>query len=164
MAEVIKTVLVPYSAQQMFGLVADVEAYPTFLPWCGGARVSAQADGSVLAEVDIAFKGLKQSFCTRNLNTPGERIDMSLHSGPFRSLAGHWRFQALNDQACKVAFELDYHFSSRILEKLVGPVFAHITGSFVDAFVQRAERLYGAGGSGTSGAAAEPVVGQGPSD
>jgi ribosome-associated toxin RatA of RatAB toxin-antitoxin module len=145
MAEVIKTVLVPYSAQQMFGLVADVEAYPTFLPWCGGARVAPQPDGSVLAEVDIAFKGLKQSFCTRNVNVSGQRIDMSLHSGPFKSLAGHWQFQVLNDQACKVQFELDYHFSSRILEKLVGPVFAHITGSFVDAFVQRAERLYGTG-------------------
>ena len=108
--------------------------------------MAPQADGSVLAEVDIAFKGLKQSFCTRNLNIAGERIDMSLHSGPFKSLTGHWQFQALNDQACKVQFELDYHFSSRILEKLVGPVFAHITGSFVDAFVQRAERLYGAGG------------------
>jgi ribosome-associated toxin RatA of RatAB toxin-antitoxin module len=143
MSEVIKTVLVPYSAEQMYQLVADVEAYPTFLPWCGGARVHAQPDGSVLAEVDIAFKGLKQSFCTRNLNQPSQRIDMTLHSGPFKSLAGHWQFLALNEQACKVQFELDYHFSSRLLEKLIGPVFAHITGSFVDAFVQRAERLYG---------------------
>lgn len=143
MSEVIKTVLVPYSAEQMYQLVADVEAYPTFLPWCGGARVSAQPDGSVLAEVDIAFKGLKQSFCTRNHNQPSERIDMTLHSGPFKSLTGHWQFLPLNAQACKVQFELDYHFSSRLLEKLVGPVFAHITGNFVDAFVQRAERLYG---------------------
>ncbi len=143
MSEVIKSVLVPYSAQQMYGLVADVQAYPAFLPWCGGARVTQESEQTVLAEVDIAFKGLVQSFCTRNRNTPGQRIDMSLHSGPFRALEGHWRFTELGEKACKVEFELEYHFSSRLLEKLVGPVFAHITGSFVDAFVRRADVLFG---------------------
>ena len=146
MSKVIKSVLVPYSAQQMFDLVADVDAYPVFLPWCGGSHVQPLADGSQLARVDIAFKGLKQSFCTQNRHDPGRRIDMTLHEGPFKSLKGCWEFSTLADQACKVSFELDYHFSSTILEKLVGPVFDHIALSFVDAFVQRAEVLYRADG------------------
>jgi len=141
MPRVVKTVLVPYPAQRMYDLVADVTAYPRFLPWCGGAEVSPQVDETLLARVDIAFKGLRQSFCTRNRNDPGRRIDMELHEGPFQSLAGYWVFSPLAESACKVEFELDYHFSSRLLEKLVGPVFDHIAKSFVDAFVSRAEQL-----------------------
>lgn len=141
MPRVVKSVLVPYSAQRMYSLVGDVASYPRFLPWCGGAAVSPQPDGSLLARVDIAFKGLKQSFCTRNRHEPGKRIEMQLHEGPFQSLQGQWIFTALSDTACKVEFELDYHFSSRILEKLVGPVFDHIAQTFVDAFVSRAEQL-----------------------
>ncbi len=68
---------------------------------------------------------------------------MTLHEGPFRSLEGHWQFVPLSEQACKVSFHLEYHFSSRLLEALVGPVFGQITGSFVDAFVRRAEQLHG---------------------
>jgi ribosome-associated toxin RatA of RatAB toxin-antitoxin module len=142
MAEVVKSVLVPYSAQEMFDLVSDVGSYPDFLPWCGGTAVEPQEDGSRLEQVQIAFKGLRQSFTTRNRHAPGERIDMSLHEGPFRSLTGSWVFLPLNERACKVSFSLQYHFSSKILEKLVGPVFEQITTSFVDAFVQRADALH----------------------
>lgn len=144
MREVVKSVLVPYSSQEMYQLVADVESYPSFLPWCGGASIRpGQEPREVLAEVKIQFKGIGQSFTTRNLNTPPERIDMRLHEGPFKKLEGHWTFQPLGDVACKVAFRLDYQFSSSLLERLIGPVFEHITGSFVDAFVKRAESLYG---------------------
>jgi len=142
MAEVVKSVLVPYSAQEMFDLVSDVGSYPDFLPWCGGTSVEPQADGSRLEKVQIAFKGLRQSFTTRNRHAPGARIDMALHDGPFKSLTGAWVFLPLNERSCKVVFSLDYHFSSKILEKLVGPVFEQITTSFVDAFVQRADTLH----------------------
>ncbi|NBT34997.1 MAG: type II toxin-antitoxin system RatA family toxin [Betaproteobacteria bacterium] len=143
MPEVVKSVLVPYSSEEMFQLVSDVESYPAFLPWCAGASVRPLEDGSRLAQVQIAFKGLRQSFTTRNFHDHGERIEMTLHDGPFKALAGHWRFSPLTEAACKVGFELDYHFSSRLLERLVGPVFEHITVSMVDAFVQRAEAIYG---------------------
>lgn len=144
MREVVKSVLVPYSSQEMYQLVADVESYPSFLPWCGGASVRpSDGDGMVLAEVQIQFKGIGQSFTTRNQNQPFSRIDMALHDGPFRSLEGHWTFQPLGETACKVAFRLNYQFSSGLLERLIGPVFEHITSTFVDAFVKRAEALYG---------------------
>jgi len=159
MPRVVKSVLVPYPAQRMYDLVADVAAYPRFLPWCGGAEVVPQTDGTLLARVDIAFKGLRQSFCTRNRNDPGRRIDMQLHEGPFQSLAGYWVFSSLSESACKVEFELDYHFSSRLLEKLVGPVFDHLAKSFVDAFVSRAEQLACEQSAAEQRAAEQPATG-----
>lgn len=142
MPAVKKTVLVPFSAQQMYDLVANCEDYPAFLPLCAGGRILEQNGDTLSAELKIDFKGIKQSFSTRNRNVPGQSIDMQLLSGPFKSLQGHWRFTPLADDACRVDFELEYHFSSALLEKVIGPVFAHITATFVDAFVQRAEAIY----------------------
>lgn len=138
-----KSVLVGYSAQQMFDLVAGVERYPEFLPWCGGSSVTRLDEQRVTATVQIDYRGLKQRFTTDNLNCPPERIEMKLHNGPFRHLEGSWRFMALNETACKILFALQYEFSSKMLETLVNPVFSHIANSFVDAFVKRAEEVYG---------------------
>lgn len=143
MAEVNRTALVPYSAQRMFALVDGVEHYPEFLPWCGGSSVELRNDALTRAEIRIDYHGIKQSFKTENRNTPPTRIDIHLVSGPFRRLDGHWHFHVLAEQACKIEFRLHYEFSSRLLEKLVGPVFNYIAGSFVDAFLARAEKLYG---------------------
>ena len=142
MATVSKTVLVPYSARQMFDLVNKCEDYPAFLPWCAGGRILEQNGDTLSAELRIDFKGIKQSFSTRNVNTPGERIEMRLLDGPFKSLEGLWVFTPLAQDACKVEFQLEYHFKSGLLEKVVGPVFAHITATFVEAFVSRAEAIY----------------------
>jgi ribosome-associated toxin RatA of RatAB toxin-antitoxin module len=142
MPDVSKTVLVPYSAQQMYDLVVNCEDYPAFLPWCAGGRILEQKGERVSAELKIDFKGIKQSFSTENINVEGRRIDMTLKDGPFKSLQGHWLFTPLAEDACRVDFRLEYHFSSGLLEKVVGPVFAHITSTFVDAFVKRAEAIY----------------------
>lgn len=141
MASIEKSVLVRHSAQAMFALVADVDAYPRFLPWCGGARTLAREGNQVTAAVDIDFHGIRQSFTTRNTQVPFERIDMQLVDGPFSDLEGGWRFTALGDDACKVVLALDYHFSNFLLGKLVGPVFQTITSSMVDSFVKRADDL-----------------------
>lgn len=145
MAEVHRTALVPFSAQRMFALVDGVEHYPEFLPWCGGSNVELRTAELTRAEIRIDYHGIKQAFKTENRNTPPSRIDIQLVSGPFRRLDGHWHFHALAEDACKIEFRLQYEFSSRILEKLVGPVFNYIAGSFVDAFQVRATRLYGNG-------------------
>ena len=142
MPDVAKTVLVPFSARQMYDLVANCEDYPAFLPWCAGGRILEQSGDTVSAELNIDFRGIRQSFATRNVNVPGERIDMQLLSGPFKSLEGHWTFTPLAEDACRIDFTLEYHFSSAILEKVIGPVFNHITTTFVDAFVKRAEAIY----------------------
>ena len=142
MASVEKTVLVAHSAEQMFNLVDRVEKYPEFLPWCGGASVAELEGNKVHATVHINYHHIKQSFTTENVRTPPHQIDIALQDGPFRQLDGCWRFIPLNDTACKIEFRLHYEFSSKLLEKLVGPVFNYIANSFVDAFISRAEKVY----------------------
>ena len=142
MSLVEKTVLVPHSAEQMFNLVDRVEEYPQFLPWCGGGSVNTLDGTTVHATVHIDYRGLKQHFTTVNRRKPPQQIDMVLQDGPFRQLDGCWRFIPLSESACKIEFRLRYEFSSKLLEKLVGPVFHYIANSFVDAFTQRAEKVY----------------------
>lgn len=142
MALVEKTVLVGHSAEQMFNLVDRVEEYPEFLPWCGGTSVSPLDGNTVHATVHIDYHHLKQHFTTENVRISPHQIDMTLLDGPFRHLDGSWRFIPLSDSACKIEFRLHYEFSSKLLEKLVGPVFHYIADSFVDAFIHRAEKVY----------------------
>lgn len=142
MALVEKTVLVAYSAEQMFNLVDKVEDYPKFLPWCGGASVAEQSGDTVHATVHIDYHHLKQHFTTENVRTVPHQIDMTLQDGPFKHLDGSWRFVSLSESACKIEFRLHYEFSNKLLEKLVGPVFHYIANSFVDAFIHRADKVY----------------------
>ncbi len=144
MAEIEKSVLVGYSATQMFHLVDTVENYPDFLPWCAGASMTLQEDEETAhATINIDYHHLKHSFTTRNTRKPPELIKMELLEGPFERLDGHWRFVSLAENACKIEFQLHYTFSNKLLEKLVGPVFYVIANSFVEAFVERAEVIYG---------------------
>lgn len=138
-----RSVLVPYSAARMFDLVADVERYPEFMPWCGGAEVQSRDEQGMQASIQISFAGLKQRFTTRNRHDYPKRIDLELVDGPFSLLVGHWQFQALAEDACKVLFTLDYAFSNRALEMVVGPVFNRIATSFIDSFTKRAQAVYG---------------------
>lgn len=143
MALVEKSVLIEYSAAQMYALVEDVAAYPGFLPWCGGAEVLGREGNVTRAAIVIDFRGIKQRFSTENRADPPQSIEMTLIDGPFRQLDGSWRFKALGADACKVEFRLHYEFSSKLLEKIFGPVFHFIASTFVDAFVKRAQQLYG---------------------
>lgn len=141
---VTKSVLVPYAAARMFELVDRVELYPQFLPWCGGARVLEQAGNRKTARIDIDYHGVRAHFTTDNVNQPPESIVITLKDGPFRHLHGEWRFRALGEHGCKVEFALAYEFATLLLDKAVGPVFGHIANTFIDAFVRRAEVVYGA--------------------
>jgi len=142
MASVEKSVLVPYSAEQMFALVDNVADYPRFLPWCGGASVTSVDGDTVHATVHIDYHHIKQSFTTENVRQAPHCIDITLKDGPFQHLDGSWHFIPLSDSACKIELELHYEFSHKLLEKVLGPIFHYITNSFVDAFVYRAEKVY----------------------
>lgn len=142
MHKVQRSVLVPYSAEQMFDLVAKVEDYQKFLPWCGGSEVRNRTDHGMEASVVIQFAGLRQRFTTRNTHDYPRSIDLALVDGPFSDLNGRWEFQKLAEDACKVIFTLDYSFSSRTVEAIIGPVFNRIAGSFIDAFTKRADEVY----------------------
>jgi ribosome-associated toxin RatA of RatAB toxin-antitoxin module len=145
MKTVHKSVLLHFSAEEMFALVTGVNQYPAFLPWCDRARVIDEDAAGMTAEIGMAFGGLHQSFTTRNQHTPGRQVRMQLVKGPFSRLDGVWDFVPLGasvDRACKVSFELHYDFASPTLRALVGPVFDKIAGNLVEAFVKRAEQVY----------------------
>lgn len=143
MTQINKSALVPYSAAEMYALVADIGNYGRFLPWCGGAQIVASDGDTVTARVDIAYKGLNKSFTTRNRLEPDRLMEMRLVDGPFRQLLGYWRFQPLDEQACKVSLDLTFEFSNKLLALAVGPVFSQIAGGMVDSFRARAQEIYG---------------------
>ena len=149
MAKVEKTVLVEHTAANMFRLVDAVEDYPQFLPWCGGTDVKWRDEQTTIATINIDYMGVKQSFTTENSKSlPAQSsaiatMNLSLQDGPFSHLQGHWLFYPLADSACKIEFSLDYHFSNRMLDSLLSPVFSHIANTFVDAFVRRADQVLG---------------------
>jgi ribosome-associated toxin RatA of RatAB toxin-antitoxin module len=146
MKTVHKSVLIWYSAEEMFSLVVDVARYSEFLPWCDHAAVLAQDEHGMKAEIGISFSGIRQVFRTRNQHVPGRKVKMKLVEGPFSRLDGEWKFIPLGGEkqrACKVELELHYGFDNAALGALVGPVFDKIAGSLVDAFVKRAEQVYG---------------------
>src|SRR5256884_9320620 len=128
-----RSALVAHSAQKMYALVADVESYPQFLPWCDRAVVSAKEPSRTVATLHINFHGLKKEFTTENVNQPGVRIDITLVTGPFRSLDGSCLFIPLSEKACKEGFKIRYHFASVLDENEVGFSIQDITDNFVDA-------------------------------
>jgi ribosome-associated toxin RatA of RatAB toxin-antitoxin module len=143
MHKVQRSVLVPYSRAQMFDLVADVAKYPEFMPWCGGASVQAQNEQGMQASITISIAGIRQTFSTRNEHDYPSLITFHLVDGPFSALTGKWEFLELAEDACKVVYTMEYAFSSRALEMVVGPVFNRIASSFIDSFTQRAQVCYG---------------------
>jgi len=148
MKSVHKTVLIWHSAPEMFALVADVARYPEFLPWCSEGAVLQEQGEIMVARVGMSISGIRKSFTTRNTHDGQRSIRLELVDGPFSQLDGHWEFIPLGgpgQKACKIVFTLNYAFSSRTLEALVGPVFDKIAGSLVDAFVKRADQVYGEG-------------------
>ena len=142
-----KSVLIWYSPAEMYALVTAVADYPKFLPWCDHAHVLTHDSETMTAEIGIAFGGIRQKFTTRNAHFEGRQVVISLINGPFSKLEGDWQFIPLGDgsqRACRVELTLAYGFNNATLAKLVGPVFDKIAGSLVDAFVKRAEQVYGA--------------------
>jgi ribosome-associated toxin RatA of RatAB toxin-antitoxin module len=148
MRRVSRSALVPYSAQQMYVLVEDVESYPDFLPWCGGA-VLHWRDGDVLeGSVEMHLAGLRRSFRTRNRMREYEAIDLELVEGPFSHLNGGWHFKALDHLGCKVSLAVEFEINSRATNRLLGRYFEEICNSLVDAFVRRANDIYDVDGAG----------------
>ena len=140
-----QTARVPYSARQMFDLVADIEAYPQFLPWCSDARVLDRTQHEVTATIALSKGGIRQSFSTRNRHHAHERIDLQLVDGPFRSLHGYWRFEPVgeNGTTSNVSLHLEFEFRNRLLAMTFGRAFHHIANAMVDAFCERARAVYG---------------------
>ena len=139
--------ILPHTADQMFDLVADIRRYPEFLPWCTGIRVKSDEERGdvrhIVADMVVAFKGLEQRFTSKIELRPNERkIIVDYVDGPFRYLHNTWEFEPLKE-ACRVHFDIDFEFRSRLLSALVRSVFGRAVTRMTDAFESRARSLYG---------------------
>ena len=147
---------VPYSARQMFDLVADVEKYPQFLPLCESLNIrSRRAKGDrtlLVADMGVGYKAIREHFTSQVLLNPDDLvIDVKYLDGPFKRLDNRWQFEARGPSACDVVFDIDYEFSSRVLGALMGAMFDRAFRHFTSAFEERARVVYGdtAGETGT---------------
>ena len=138
-----KSALVRHSAEEMFDLVADVEGYPRFLPWCHTTKLLSRDDDRLCGQIEVARMGIRQVFSTCNRLDPPRHMQIDLMDGPFRKLTGGWSFTPLRADACKVELELDFEFSGKLIDKAFGAVFGQIANSLVDAFCKRADEVYG---------------------
>jgi ribosome-associated toxin RatA of RatAB toxin-antitoxin module len=137
-----KSVMIWFSNEEMFSLVADVPKYPEFLPWCESGQVDQTYEDGVSARIGMSLAGFKKSFTTRNYHIAGRQIKVNLLDGPFKHLDGLWNFIPLGEErACRVELTLNYSFDS-VFGALVGPIFDKIADSLVDSFVSRAEKIY----------------------
>jgi len=137
-----RSAIVTYTAAQMFALVNDVGRYPDFLPWCTGARVADESDTQRLASLRIARGVLRTEFTTRNTLVKDSQILMHLVDGPFRNLAGEWRFDAIDERGSRVRFRVEFEFKNRLTAAAMSAAFEALCSSIVDAFVTRAQKVY----------------------
>jgi ribosome-associated toxin RatA of RatAB toxin-antitoxin module len=160
-----RSALVPLPASALFTIVDDVARYPEFLPWCAGAEVLEQREGELVAELELAGRGIRERFTTRNLRFPHDRIELQLVSGPFRRFSGVWTFTRLGagrlgadplgagqpgisglpaDAGCKVELALDFEFAGAraLLGSAFGGIFVKAADRMVDAFCLRARALH----------------------
>lgn len=142
MRSVTRTALVPYSAAHMYALVKDVEAYPSFLPWCSDAKVHIDGDDFIEASLELHRGKISKRFRTRNELRENEFLGIELVGGPFRKLQGGWTFEQLGDQGCKVTLTLDFEFESRATDVILGRFFENTCNRLVDSFTQRAAQMY----------------------
>jgi ribosome-associated toxin RatA of RatAB toxin-antitoxin module len=127
----------------MYALVADVEKYPGFLPWCRDACVRAPVEDTVEARLEIGRGPIRKAFTTRNVMTRDSRIEIGLIDGPFKHLHGCWQFKTMADKGSRIVLNLEFELSNAVLRRTLGPVFNEIANSMVDAFCRRAKELYG---------------------
>ena len=152
--------VLPYTPEQLFGLVGDVEHYPDFVPWVTAMRTwnaRALSDGvtSLDAEASVGFSFLKERFATRvRRDAVNKQIDASLLSGPFKRLLNRWRFLDAGRGCTRIEFDIEFEFKSRLLSTLLTANFASAVERLIGCFEARAEKLYGAG----AGACPEPAA------
>ncbi|MFN2289206.1 MAG: type II toxin-antitoxin system RatA family toxin [Chromatocurvus sp.] len=144
MPSIQRSALLPFTAQQIYELVNDVESYPSFMEGCVGARVLSRSGDTMEARLDLARGGIVQSFTTRNTLIANEVIELRLSEGPFERFAGRWRFQALGEAACKVSLELDFKIRSALVGVAAGRLFERVTNNQVEAIARRARQVYSA--------------------
>ena len=134
--------VLPYTPEQLYALVADIERYPEFLPWCVDARIRERQPDLIVADLIIGFRMFRERFTSRVKLNPPRRIDVAYTEGPFRYLNNHWVFDPVPG-GCRIDFFVDFEFRSRVLQRLIEVLFSEAVRRMVAAFEHRAEALYG---------------------
>ena len=135
--------MLPYTPEQLFDIVADIERYPEFLPWCVATRIRAREGNVITADVVIGFKMFRERFTTRDVLDRPRRIDVTYHEGPFKYLNNHWLFEPVGEGSCDLDFYIDFEFKTRLLQMAVGALFNEAVKVMVSSFEKRAKALYG---------------------
>jgi coenzyme Q-binding protein COQ10 len=134
----------PYTPEQLFDLVADIERYPEFLPWCVAARIRRREGNVLIADLMIGFKMVRERF-TSKVTLGNHRLDVVYTEGPFKHLNNHWIFERAADGGTNIDFFVDFEFHSKVLRTLIGALFNEAVRLMVASFERRASQLYGAG-------------------
>ncbi len=137
--EIKRSLLVPYSAEDMFDLIEGAEHYPHFLPFCSGAQILERSDQWVAARLDFSYRRLRFAFATRNPKRRPEWLQVRMVDGPFKHFQGDWQLRQLGDQGCKVSFELAYELADGLLDRLALPAVQSVSQAIVTSFIRRAE-------------------------
>ncbi|WP_417457122.1 type II toxin-antitoxin system RatA family toxin [Kordiimonas sp.] len=135
--------ILPYTQEQLFRLVADVAHYPEFLPWCTGARVYNRQENRFDADVIIGFKMFSERFTSRVRLEPNSKVDVDYIRGPMKRLYNHWKFTPEGFHSCLIDFEVEFEFSNRMLNQMIGGLFGEACRKMVQAFEERAAAIYG---------------------
>ncbi len=138
-----KSKVEPYSVEQMFNLVNDVESYPNYLPWCKNVQILSQGDNSMNVKVEVAKGPLNKVFTTQNTLIQNKSISMRLLNGPFKYLEGEWSFESIDNNQCKITFDLNFELALGPFSKMLNPIFESLYSSLIKAFTDRARQLYG---------------------
>ncbi len=139
----------PFSAEQMYDLVANVRRYPEFLPWVNGIRVTSDSETEMLADMIVGFKSLRETFSSRVLKSPKTQIAVDYLDGPMKHLHNEWVFEEVSGGGCIVDFTVDFSFRNAVFQTLAGQFFDKAITKMTDAFIARAEDLYGRSSSST---------------
>ncbi len=134
--------IIPYTAEQIFQLVADVEQYPDFLPWAISSKVLSRSEDRFIAEVTVGYKFIQDSYRSEVILSPYNRIDVNYIEGPFRYLNNHWAFEEISASSVAIDFYIDFEFRSSILQHVIQPIFSEAVKMMINAFEKRAQDLY----------------------
>lgn len=135
--------ILPYSSEQLFDLVMDINKYPQFLPWCVGARVTSKTDEVTHADLIIGYKMFREKFTSKVVTDRPTTITVEYQTGPMKDLRNYWRFREMPDNHCEIDFYVDFEFKSKMFQSLASVFFNEIVKRMVSAFEQRAKDLYG---------------------
>jgi len=148
----------PYSPEQMFDLVADVQSYEQFLPWISAIRVRSDSETEMIADMIVGFKGLSESFTSRVHKERPHRVHVDYLDGPLKHLSNDWRFRSDGQGGVLIDFEVDFAFKNKLFEMIAGQMFDKALRKMIGAFETRAAELYGSSGSGNSSSSAHSAA------